>query len=982
MRQQQRNRRSRSLNEIEAFDRWGGALALALEALEGFGILVVDAHLQVKFGSQGMRTLLGLDPEAALRLRNLLNVLSQKHFKEIEKLLRAVWATHEPQEANFAARDHEFTGRQFRARLRILQPGEDPSERYILLTLTDITAQASEMRQVRELEERWSLALEGSEAGVWDWNIAEGTVEYSRQYKAMLGYEDHEFGRSFSDWSSRLHPEDVSRVLRITQECLAGKAPMHSTEFRMRCKNGKWKWIHARGWVVSRSKSGKALRMVGTHVDVSERKELQDRLVSSHELLQSLTQQAPGVLYQFLMRPDGTSCFPYASEAIRQIYAVSPEDVREDASILMNRIHPDDLEALNESVMRSARDLTPWSAEYRVILPEIGVRWTQGDARPQRLPDGSTLWHGYITDITERKLLEAHRERLGLIAKRTRNAVVITDTQGRIEWVNEAFTHLTEYSPDEVRGRTPGSFLQGPESDKEIAQQMRDAIKRCESINVEIVNYAKNGQKYIVRIEIEPLYQDGRHTGFMAIETDVSEERKLQSELERRAMTDKLTGLANRDAIIRLIQTAVNKEQKEQSARRRHFGILFLDFDRFKLINDSLGHEVGDKLLVAIGKRLHDSLRLRESSEGDVPTSIARLGGDEFVIFLDQLSKPGDAVLIAERLLERLAQPYRIDDHVLHSTASIGVVTSEVAANCAEDLLRDADTAMYEAKLAGKSCVRVFDESMHERVQARLELENDLRRAIDQSEIHVLFQPIVDLATGRPVKAETLVRWNHPQRGLISPDTFISIAEDTGFITLLGEQILELAVKEFAHLRQEIGDRAPRAISVNISRSQLLLEDLGTLVSKVLNKYDLPAHCLHLEITETAVIRDMAASLRTLRELKAIGVKLHLDDFGTGYSSLSCLQQFPIDILKIDRMFVKGLGSIPQSRFMVEVVIKLAHQLGIKVVAEGVETEAQSVLLRTLDCDYGQGFYFSHPIPIQELRDLCLDYGSYEQQAA
>jgi EAL domain-containing protein (putative c-di-GMP-specific phosphodiesterase class I) len=311
----------------------------------------------------------------------------------------------------------------------------------------------------------------------------------------------------------------------------------------------------------------------------------------------------------------------------------------------------------------------------------------------------------------------------------------------------------------------------------------------------------------------------------------------------------------------------------------------------------------------------------------------------------------------------------------VYCTASIGIVTSALPADSADDLMRDADTAMYEAKLAGRGQYKVFDVSMRQRVQNRLNLENDLRKALDEHQLFLMYQPIVSLQTGEVESFEALVRWRHPQRGLISPGEFIPIAEDCGLILRIGDWVLLNACEQFAEWRQRLGTAAPRSISVNLSRRQLLLPDLPQMIRRVLEQTGMTPGCLHLEVTESATMKDAAAAIKVLHEIKGIGVKLDMDDFGTGYSSLACLHQFPIDVLKIDRSFIANIDRGRDFAALVHAVAQLARNLNIRVVAEGIETADQALILQSLDCEFGQGYLFSKPLPAEEVAQFRIKPG-------
>jgi diguanylate cyclase (GGDEF)-like protein len=442
-------------------------------------------------------------------------------------------------------------------------------------------------------------------------------------------------------------------------------------------------------------------------------------------------------------------------------------------------------------------------------------------------------------------------------------------------------------------------------------------------------------------------------------------------ELTELALHDRLTGLPNRMLLNDRLTQAVQRHQRDTA--NHHFAVLFLDFDRFKIVNDSLGHEMGDRLLVEIGKRLSDSLRSTDTVAPTAPvaadsgSTAARLGGDEFVILLDGLAATADAARIAERLLKTLGEPYQLKGHEVSSTASIGITTSDIPYESAAEVLRDADTAMYHAKAAGKARFVIFDRKMHEEVMARLALENDLRRALERGEMFLHYQPVMSLATGRIEGMEALLRWRHPARGVVPPGDFIGCVEETGMILGIGAWVLQQACRQLRAWQMRFGAQIPDFfMSVNVSARQLSTPGLVGQVSQILRETGVPPQTLALEITESVMIRDAENAVRVMRELRELGVRLQMDDFGTGYSSLSCLHQFPLNCLKIDRSFIENLGERRDYAAVVQAIIQLARNLGMQLVAEGIERPEQVAMLQAMECDRAQGYLFSRPVDVQE----------------
>ena len=500
--------------------------------------------------------------------------------------------------------------------------------------------------------------------------------------------------------------------------------------------------------------------------------------------------------------------------------------------------------------------------------------------------------------------------------------------------------------------------------------------------------HTPDGQLRWLVVNTEPqLDSKGQVCGVVTCFIDVTESRSLQQRLSSHARTDALTQLPNRSVVMERLQRAIVHAQRHPGYG---FAVLFMDFDRFKQVNDTMGHSAGDELLRQIAGRLQRALR-----PGDAVARVdsrhhvaARIGGDEFVVVLEGVHDAASVTLIAERLLSDLAEPYVIGSVPLHSSASIGVVRYQVGSApaalpletdadveaAAEEMLRNADTAMYEAKRAGRGRWVSFDDSMHERVVRALAVETDLRRALTHDELFVVYQPVLDLATRRMVSVEALVRWRHPERGLVSPIDFIGVAEECGLIDAVGEVVLRKACKQFVRWQRTLGGAAPQLLAVNLSRAQLKRAALVDDVRAVLLETGLAPEHLELEVTENLAAQDERVQA-TLRELKGLGVRLALDDFGTGYSSLACLHLMPVDTIKIDRSFVKHAETVEYHRVLIEATIRVARTLGMKTVAEGIETEGQAALMNQLECDRGQGYLFARP-----LEPLDLEIWAQNQQ--
>ncbi len=576
----------------------------------------------------------------------------------------------------------------------------------------------------------------------------------------------------------------------------------------------------------------------------------------------------------------------------------------------------------------------------------------------------------YIRDITDRKLAdEAMREseeRYMLAARGANDGLWDWNMKSNDIYYSPRWKSMLGYEEDEI-SNNPTEWFDRIHSDDRIHVEAKITAHingHTPSLKSEHRIKHKDGTYRWVLVRGLAVRDAAVNTYRMAGSiTDITERKTTEEQLIFDALHDALTGLPNRVLFMDRLAHAVAREQRKS---KDLFAVIFLDMDRFKVINDSLGHTAGDKILVAISQRLEESLR-----PGD---TVARLGGDEFAILLEDLKDKEEALQISGRVIEKLRLTFDLDGQEIFATASLGITFSAMGYDNPENLLRDADIAMYQAKANGCDRYEVFDTGMYDNAVARLQLETDLRQAMKQEEFRLHYQPIVSMKTGRITGVEALIRWQHPERGLVSPLEFIPTAEETGLILPMGEWVISEAAHQLSRWQEKFPSAPPLTVSVNISSRQLL-PDLVIYIKKVLKESSIKASSLILEITESILMESAEIVAPMLIQLKGLGVKLHIDDFGTGYSSLSYLHRFPVDVLKIDRSFVSRIGSNGDNLEIVKAITTLAHSLEMKVIAEGVETEEQLQKLKELKCEFIQGYFYSKPLEVRAFEDLLKRSG-------
>ena len=648
------------------------------------------------------------------------------------------------------------------------------------------------------------------------------------------------------------------------------------------------------------------------------------------------------------------------SDELYRIYGVDETTFGASYEGFLELVHPDDRAMADAMVRRAFETGERFQFQHRTVRPDGSVRVIQATGDIIRDSGGSpVLMRGTGQDVTEAVLAET---RFRGLLEAAPDAMVVVNERGEIVLVNSQTEELFGYEAGELIGQRVERLI--PERFHVAHEGHRDGYAaephpRPMGAGLDLFARRKGGSEFPVEISLSPLATDEGMLVTAAVR-DVTMRKLTEEKLEYQALHDPLTALPNRALLLDRLDHALRRARRSRSV----LAVLFCDLDEFKEVNDTLGHDAGDRLLTALTPRLREALR-----PGD---TIARFGGDEFVILCEDLTEEADAGRIAERIAKVSERPIFIgtEDHFL--TISVGIVVIEAGAANASDVLRDADAAMYRAKAKGGDRYEIFDDAMRERLLNRMETEAELRRAIAVGEFSLVYQPVIWLADGSIFGAEALLRWNHPQRGTLAPGEFLDTAEERGLILPIGDWVIQQTVRQAAEWQRRFQGLC---VSLNLSSRQIARTDLPGKVVEAITETGADPTQLGLEITESALLDESQVSLMTLRSLKGLGAKLVLDDFGTGYSSLSHLRRHPIDAVKIDRSFIAGLGREPGDLAIVSAVLGLTNTLGIRAIAEGIETEDQLQVLRRHGCLLAQGYYFSPPVPPDEMTAMLADTG-------
>ncbi len=802
--------------------------------------------------------------------------------------------------------------------------------------------------RLQQSEDKYRFLVATIPEVVWKTDAKGNVIFVSPQVEVLLGYSADEFYQTGDSlWFNLVHPDDKERVKEAFKLLMISGEP-YDIECRARKKNGEWFWAHDRGTVTSDSNGFRVA--TGLLSDITLRKAGEE----SENRYRSLFENMLEGFAHCEMLFDDSGCpidFVYleVNRAFAKLTGLSNVVGKKFSEVVPGG--KDSQPDLFERYSRVAQTSQP--DRFETEIKALGM-WFSISAYGA----GNRCFVATFDNITERKRIEQAlrqaEEKYRAIFQGAVVGIFQSTPAGRYVDVNPAMARMLGYdSPQELVASVTDISQQvyvDPESREELARLLREwgTVK-----NFECAVRRKDGSKMWFSANVQAVYEDGALVGYEGTNEDITTRKVAEDRVQYLAYYDALTGLPNRT----LLRDRLTKALADARRQKYKIALLFLDLDGFKDINDSLGHSVGDLFLQEVAVRLKKYAREQDT--------VARLGGDEFLIMLTHVEEVSDAAVAAERFMAAMSAETEVEGHHINVSCSIGISIFPEHSADEETLIRNADAAMYSAKTSGRNHFRFFTGDMNAQVAERLTLENGLRRALDRKEFFLMYQPQMDIATGRITGLEALLRWQHPELGLVPPDKFIRIAENSGLIVPIGEWVLRTACSQAKKWQDE--EIPPISVAVNVSAVQFRQAGFCELVRKVVRDSGLAPQHLELELTESLLLANADVTVPVLQELKAMGVTLAIDDFGTGYSSFSYLRQFHVNNLKIDRSFINDVATNPDDAAITAAIIGMAKSMKLKVIAEGVENEAQMSFLRAHQCDEIQGYYFSKPLPADEV---------------
>ncbi|MFL6573683.1 MAG: EAL domain-containing protein, partial [Burkholderiales bacterium] len=834
----------------------------------------------------------------------------------------------------------------------------------------DVTEQRRAEKELSQAKERLELALGGGNLAEWDYDLASHQVYLGTGWPAFLGRETGAGVWRDADLLELVHREDRPAVKAAMSGALKGISSAYA-DYRVRTEGGGWRWLRATGQVTKRDDKGRALRMSGTVSDIDEHRRASEALRETEQRYRLLVELAPDAV---IVHCGGI--IEYANPAAARLFgATSPK--RLAGLVLEEFALPDGRERMRER-LRYLEAGPGWLGfEQRHMTTLDGRDIVVDGAGVSFLERGRLVVQSVFRDITDqarsREALAEREQRFRDVAEASGEFVWEVDRDWRFTYLSERVEAVLGFTRGELLGRQPRDFMPLGEERAVQAWLSTNAPDGAAFRALEHRSVTRSGAAIWLSVSAVPIRDAaGVLQGYRGTAADVTARKQAEARIEFLATRDVLTGLPNR----MLMGDRVGQAILSAARSRSQLALLCIDLDRFKLVNDSLGHPAGDALLRAVAERLGGTLRREDT--------LARLGGDEFVLLWNGLKSTEDAAALAQRVHSMLARPFIVDGRTLNVGATIGIAIYPGDGRDFAELLRNADAAMYDAKESGRGTFRFFSPALHERSAKRLRLENELRSALTRSELILNWHPVVKgravkghavRGSGEVVGAEALVRWRHPERGLLMPEEFIPLAEECGLIRSVGEWTLDRALSQIGAWQRTLPGEPWFALNVSapeLAQGDVYFERLRSALRE--NKVD--GSRIELEITERVIMSHLAGNFETLRRIGGLGVRFAVDDFGTGYSSLAYLRLLPVDKLKIDKSFLRAIDSQPADEAIVRAIAALAKTLNIGIAGEGVETEAQLERLLALGCDEWQGHLFSAPLEASELEALLNAAGA------
>jgi diguanylate cyclase (GGDEF)-like protein/PAS domain S-box-containing protein len=808
-------------------------------------------------------------------------------------------------------------------------------EKVLFSIIRDITEHKAAEQALRASEAQYRAVIETSADGFWIVDMEGRLLEVNDAYAQLTGYSREELlSMRIPDIEVIERPEETAaHIEKIMREGHDRFETVH------RAKDGRLLPVE----IVVNFWHEVSDRLFVFVVDIAERKAAEQTLRASEAQYRSVIETSANGFWIV----DMEARLLEVNDAYVQLSGYSREE------LLSMRIpdlevteRPEETAAHIEKILREGHD------RFETIHRAKDGRLLPVEIVSNFWPEVSGRLFVFITDITERKKSIEHINLLARVFEDSVEAMLITDAENNITDVNAAFTQLTGYTPEEVIGKNPNILSSGAQT-PEFYREMWRRLLNEGYWQGEIWDRRKDGSTYPKLLSISVVRNArGDIVNHIASFTDISERKRAENEIRQLAYFDTLTGLHNRLSLITQLEQELARARRNQ----KQLALMFIDLDRFKVINDTLGHRIGDGLLVEVAGAIRNTIR-----ESDL---VARLGGDEFVVLLTDIPHIDEAGVVAGKLTNRISRPYIIDGNTIYTSPSIGISAYPEDGTDVSMLMQHADLAMYHAKSSGGNQFQFFDAAMNDKAVERLHVENRLRRAVEYGELELYYQPQITL-DGRILGVEALTRWNHPEQGLLLPDKFIPVAEETGLILPIGRWVLETACRQLRRWRDK--GLPLQKVAINLSAQEFLQDAFVESVTHIIADAGVRPHHIELEITESIAINNPDHVISTMNAMKAAGIRIAMDDFGIGYSSLSYLKLLPIDLLKIDRSFIRDLESDRDNQAIIKSTIELAHALGIEVAAEGVETEWQATALASHGCDLRQGYYYSKPLPVDEL---------------